>query len=157
MKVTLIHMITVWRSHWFLWSLYEGYIDSCDHCMVTLIPMDIVYVHDCLKVTLIPMFTTVWKSLSHVLSLSYLQWGPWCCSLPVKPVLNWAYVCSPNIRLTVRRTMIRFLIEPLVRRTWFGQFDEFYFSLSQLACNAGRCKLRPELVADAQQTARLKM
>ena len=43
----------------------------------------------------------------------------------LKPVLNWANVCSPNILRTVRRTMIRFLIELLVRRTWFGQFDDF--------------------------------
>ena len=28
----------------------------------------------------------------------------------VKPVLNWANVCSPNRLRTVRRTMIRFLI-----------------------------------------------
>ena len=47
-------------------------------------------------------------------------------------VLNWAKVCSPNILRTVRQTMIRFLIELLVRRTWFGQFDELR---SQLACN----------------------
>ena len=46
---------------------------------------------------------------------------------------------------TVRRTMIRFLIELLVRRTWFGQFDELYFVLS---CLVMRCKLRPELAAD---------
>ena len=37
----------------------------------------------------------------------------------LKPVLNWADVCSPNILRTLRRTMIRFLIERLVRRTWF--------------------------------------
>jgi len=42
-----------------------------------------------------------------------------------QPVLNWANVCLPYILRTVRRTMIRFLIELLVRRTWFGQFDEF--------------------------------
>ena len=65
----------------------------------------------------------------------------------VKPVLNWAKVCSPNILRTVRRTMIRFLIEFLVRRTWFGQFDELYFVLNWLV------KLWPELAADAQQTA----
>ena len=59
----------------------------------------------------------------------------------VKPVPNWANVCSPNILLTVRRSMIRFLIELLVRRTWFGQFDELYFVLSWLVM---RCKLRPE-------------
>ena len=66
------------------------------------------------------------------------------------PVLNWANVCSPNILRTVRRTMIRFLIELLARRTWFGQFDEIYFVLNRLI---RRCKLRPELAADAQQTA----
>ena len=70
--------------------------------------------------------------------------------ISVKPVLNWANVCSPNILLTVRRTMIRFLIELLVRRTWFRQFDELYFVLKWLIM---RCKLRPELAADAQQIA----
>ena len=29
----------------------------------------------------------------------------------LKPVLNWANVCSPNILRTVRRTVIRFLID----------------------------------------------
>ena len=43
--------------------------------------------------------------------------------------------------------MIRFLIELLVRRTWFGQFDELYLVLNWLVM---RCKLRPELAADAQ-------
>ena len=33
----------------------------------------------------------------------------------LKPVLNWANVGSPNILRTVRRTMIRFLTELLVR------------------------------------------
>ena len=51
---------------------------------------------------------------------------------------------------TVRRTMIRFLIELLVRRTWLGEFDELYFVLIWLVM---RCKLRPELAAGAQQTA----
>ena len=60
-------------------------------------------------------------------------------------------VCSPNILRTVRRTTIRFLIElQLVRRRWFGQFDELYFVLNWLIM---KCKLRPELAADAQQTA----
>ena len=36
------------------------------------------------------------------------------------PVLNWANVYSPNILQTLRRTMIRFLIELFVRRIWFG-------------------------------------
>ena len=67
----------------------------------------------------------------------------------LKPVLNWANVCPLNILRTVRRT-IRFLTELLVRRTWFGQFDELYFVLNWLVM---RCKLRPELAADAQQTA----
>ena len=67
----------------------------------------------------------------------------------LKPVLNWANVCSPNILRTVRRTMIHFLTELLVRRTWFGQ-SKLYFVLKWLVM---RCKLRPELAADAQQTA----
>ena len=72
---------------------------------------------------------------------------PKCARL--KPVLNWANVCSPNILRTIWRTMIRFLIELLVRRTWFGQ-SKLYFVLNWLVM---RCKLRPELAADAQQTA----
>ena len=67
-----------------------------------------------------------------------------------KPVLNWANVCSPNILRTLRRTMIRFLTELLVRRIWFG----LYFILNWLVI---RCKLRPELAADAQQAAWSKM
>ena len=65
-------------------------------------------------------------------------------------------VCSPNILRTVRRTVIRFLIELLVRRTWFGMFDELYFVLNWLIM---RCKLRPQLAhaEDAQQTAWPKM
>ena len=54
--------------------------------------------------------------------------------------LNWAKVCSPNILRTVRRTVIRFLIELLVRRTWFGQFEEF--TCSQLACNEMQASAR---------------
>ena len=71
----------------------------------------------------------------------------------VKPVLNWANVCSPNILRTVRRTMIRFLTELLVRRIWFGQ-SKLYFILNWLVM---RCKLRPEHAADTQQTAWSKM
>ena len=67
----------------------------------------------------------------------------------LKPVLKWANICSPNILRTLRRTAIRFLIELLVRRTWFGQ-SKLYFVLNWLVL---RCKLRPELAADAQQTA----
>ena len=69
--------------------------------------------------------------------------------LAVKPVLNWANVCSANILRTLRRTMIRFLIELLVRRIWFGQ-SKLYFILNWLVM---RCKLRLELAAGAQQTA----
>ena len=68
----------------------------------------------------------------------------------LKPVLNWANVCSPNILRTVRRTVIRFLIELLVRRTWFGQFEEFTCShLLVLNWLVMRRKLRPQLAADA--------
>ena len=45
--------------------------------------------------------------------------------------------------------MIRFLFELLVRRIWFGQFDELYFVLNWLVM---RCKLRSELAADAQHS-----
>ena len=36
--------------------------------------------------------------------------------------------------------MIHFLIELLVRRTWFGQFEEF--NCSQLACNEMQASAR---------------
>ena len=49
--------------------------------------------------------------------------------------------------------MIRFLIELLVRQIWFGQ-SKLYFILNWLVM---RCKLRPELAADAQQTAWSKL
>ena len=68
-------------------------------------------------------------------------------------VLDWANVCSPNIFRTLRRTMIRFFIELLVRRIWFGQ-SKLYFVLNWLVM---KCKLRPELAAEAQQTAGSKM
>ena len=48
---------------------------------------------------------------------------------------------SPNILRTLRRTMIRFLIELLVRQIWFRQ-SRLYFILNWLVM---RCKLRPEL------------
>ena len=64
----------------------------------------------------------------------------------IKPVLNWVNVCSPNI---LEHTMIRFIIEILVRRICFGQY-RLYFILDWLVM---RCKLKRELVADAQQTA----
>ena len=45
-------------------------------------------------------------------------------------------------------------MELLVRRSWFGQFDELYFVLNGLIM---RCKLWAELAAEAQQTAWSKM
>ena len=63
----------------------------------------------------------------------------------LKPVLNWANVCSLNILRTLWRTMIRFLIELLVRWIWFAQ-SKLYFILNWLVM---RCKLRSELAADS--------
>ena len=45
--------------------------------------------------------------------------------------------------------MILSLIELLVHRIWFGQ-SKLYLILNWLVM---RCKLRPELAADTQQTA----
>ena len=59
----------------------------------------------------------------------------------IKPVLNWANVCSPNILRTVRRTIIRFLIELLVRRTWFETVRRTLLR-SQLACNEMQASAR---------------
>ena len=67
----------------------------------------------------------------------------------LSPFLTGRMFVRPNILQTLRRTMIRFLIEHLVRRIWFGQ-SRLYFILNWLVM---RCKLRPELAADAQQTA----
>ena len=70
-------------------------------------------------------------------------------NLRSSPFLTGRMFVRPNILRTLRRTMIRFLIEHLVRRIWFGQ-SRLYFILNWLVM---RCKLRPELAADAQQTA----
>ena len=67
----------------------------------------------------------------------------------LKPVLNWA-VSSPNILQTVRQSIICFLIKLLVCQTWFTQFNELYFILNWLIM---RCKLQPELAAEARQIA----
>ena len=67
----------------------------------------------------------------------------------LKSVLNWANVCSPEHTSDTSTNLIRFLIELLVRRIWFRQ-SKLYFILNWLVM---RCKLRPELAADAQQTA----
>ena len=73
--------------------------------------------------------------------------------LSLSPFLTGRMFVRPNILRTLRRTMNRFLIELLVRRIWFGQ-SKLYFILNWLVM---RCKLRPELAADAQQTAWSKM
>ena len=65
-----------------------------------------------------------------VFSASTQTTGSRLGQLKLKPVLNWAKCV--NILRTVRRTLIRFLIELLVRRTWCGQFDELYFVLNWL-------------------------
>ena len=67
----------------------------------------------------------------------------------LNPFLTGRMFLRPHILRTLRRTMIRFLIELLVRRIWFGQ-SKLYFILNWLIM---RFKLRPELAADAQQTA----
>ena len=73
--------------------------------------------------------------------------------MSLSPFLTgWMFVC-PNILWTLWQTMIRFLIELLVHRIWFGQ-SKLYFILNWLVM---RCKLRPELAADVQQTAWSKM
>ena len=71
----------------------------------------------------------------------------------LSPFLTGRMFVRPNILRTLRRTMIRFLIELLVRRIWFGQ-SKLYFILNWLVM---RCKLQPELAADALQTAWSKM
>ena len=78
--------------------------------------------------------------------------GSLCClsaDYVKSPFLTGRMFVRPNILRTLRRTMIRFLTELLVRRIWFGQ-SKFDFILNWLVM---RCKLRPELAADAQQTA----
>ena len=77
----------------------------------------------------------------------------WSQATSLSPFLSGRMFVRPNILRTLRRTMIRFLIEHLVRRIWFGQ-SRLYFILNWLVM---RCKLRPELAADAQQTAWSKM
>ena len=69
----------------------------------------------------------------------------WPSGKALSPCLTGRMFVRPNILRTLRRTMIRFLIELLVRRTWFGQ-SKLYFILKWLVM---RCKLRPELAADS--------
>ena len=77
----------------------------------------------------------------------------WPSSKALSPFLTGRMFVRPNILRTLRRTMIRFLIELLDRRIWFGQ-SKLYFILDWLVM---RCKLRSELAADAQQAAWSKM
>jgi len=61
---------------------------------------------------------------------------PDCCRTPavvsiLSPFLTGRMFVRPNILRTLRRTMIRFLIEHLVRRIWFGQ-SRLYFILNWL-------------------------
>ena len=67
----------------------------------------------------------------------------------IKPFLTGRMFVRRTYFGPLRGTMIRFLIELLVRRIWFGQ-SKLYFILKWPVM---RCKLRPELAADAQQTA----
>ena len=84
-------------------------------------------------------------------SRSRIEPRPFCILAynALSPFLTGRMFVRQNILRTLRRTMIRFLIEHLVRRIWFGQ-SKLYFILNWLVM---RCKLRPELAADAQQTA----
>jgi len=73
----------------------------------------------------------------------------WPRGKALSPFLIGRTFASSNIVRSIRRTLLRFLVELIVRRTWFGQFDELYIVLNWLIM---RCKLRPELAAEAQQT-----
>ena len=72
------------------------------------------------------------KNYCPVSNLSFL-------SKVLSPFLTGRMFVRPNILRTLRRTMIRFLIELLVRRVWFRQ-SKLYFILSWLVM---RCKLWP--------------
>ena len=73
----------------------------------------------------------------------------WPSGKALSPFLTGRMFVRPNILRTLRRSMIDFLIELLVRRKWFGQ-SKLYFILNWLVM---RCKLRPEPAENAQQTA----
>ena len=58
----------------------------------------------------------LWQPYHYLNTQKYCtRWQEWVALLlrllRLKPILNWANVCSPNILRTVRRTMIRFLID----------------------------------------------
>ena len=94
-----------------------------------------------------PALTTIWNCSQNDLTYVHDQ------NIWLSLFLTGRMFVRPNILRTLRRTMIRFLIELSVCRIWFGQ-SKLYFILNWLVM---RCKLRPELAADAQQTAWSKM
>ena len=96
------------------------------------------------SLVLFELFVTSLLLFEHQLKTARYQF-----SGPYSPFLTGRMFVRPNILRTLRRTMIRFLIELLVRRMWFGQ-SKLYFILNWFVM---RCKLRPELAADAQQIA----
>ena len=88
-----------------------------------------------------PRVTTVARKKSR----SFCQKCRWQVTtktrIHLKPVRMLRMFVRPNILRTLRRTMIRFLIEHLVRRIWFGQ-SKLYFILSWLVM---RCSFGPNL------------
>ena len=64
----------------------------------------------------------------------------WSSGKALSPFLTGRMFVRPNILRTLRRTMIRFLIEHLLRRIWFGQSKLLLHS--QLACNEMQASAR---------------
>ena len=48
----------------------------------------------------------------------------WPSGKALSPFLTGPTFASPNMVRCIRRTLLRFLIELIVRRIWFGLFDE---------------------------------
>ena len=63
-----------------------------------------------------------------------------CSKHGLKPVLNWANVCSPNIFRTLRRTMVRFLIEVFSSPNMVRTVQTLL--RSQMACNEMQASAR---------------
>ena len=72
----------------------------------------------------------------------------------IKPVLSWVNCLFAEPSTDSSTNYDSFLNWILVRRTWFEQFNELCFVLNLLLM---RFKPRPELAAEAQQTAWSKM
>ena len=73
-------------------------------------------------------------------------------SVDVKPVLNYWENClfaQHTSDSSTNYNSFLNIIELLVRGAWFGQFDELCFVFNWLIM---RCKLRPELAAEAQHS-----